>query len=314
MYMYIYIHTLCFIYVLRIGPVLSAMTWRSPWRTRLEHPARSTTWRPCNPDGRRHPDGRRPPLHPVEKGPQYTGMHRPCAGVLVGMHPRVPGYPSIYGCMPIWWGTPVNGNAFPYVGIPIHVGMSSHIQRNLIIWGCLPMYLSTHGNASPCTGMPQYMDMHSHMLGYSNIWELMVICCDIPTCKDAFPYTRVPQFMGMHPHLLEYTWACIPVCTGYPISNMLGYPNILEIPSQPNPTHANTTYIPPPPIRMHVFQVAPPLCHRTYLKYSGGIIFSRAKLPLPKSEHVEPGPKAGDWKSGQPHKADQLMEMPALCG
>ena len=43
------------------------------------------------------------------------------------MHPHIMGYPGICECIPIYWGTPVYGNASPYIGVPQHLGM--HILR-----------------------------------------------------------------------------------------------------------------------------------------------------------------------------------------
>ena len=64
--------------------------------------------------------------------PQYKGMHSrmmgypstwetsPYIGVpqYMEMHPHIRGYPSVWGCVPIFWGTPVHGDASPYIGIP----------------------------------------------------------------------------------------------------------------------------------------------------------------------------------------------------
>jgi hypothetical protein len=44
----------------------------------------------------------------------------------VVMHPRILVYPSIWECIPICWGNPAYGNAFPYMTV-----------RYPCVWGCI---------------------------------------------------------------------------------------------------------------------------------------------------------------------------------
>jgi hypothetical protein len=41
------------------------------------------------------------------------------------------------------WGTPVYGFAFLYTEVPQHVGMHSHLLGYPSIWGCIPIYWGT---------------------------------------------------------------------------------------------------------------------------------------------------------------------------
>jgi hypothetical protein len=62
----------------------------------------------------------------VEEG--WSGSGVASGGVGWGMHSHILGRPRIWDCIPIYWGTPVYGNAFPhFVGMPRNMGMHPHI-------------------------------------------------------------------------------------------------------------------------------------------------------------------------------------------
>ena len=50
------------------------------------------------------------------------------------------GCPSIWECLPIYWATPLYGNAVPYTGAPQCMGMHSHILGFPSTWECSPIY------------------------------------------------------------------------------------------------------------------------------------------------------------------------------
>ena len=45
----------------------------------------------------------------------------------MGLHSHVLGNPSIWECIPIHWGAPVSGTAFPYSGVAQYMGRHSQI-------------------------------------------------------------------------------------------------------------------------------------------------------------------------------------------
>jgi hypothetical protein len=118
-------------------------------------------------------------------------------------YPRILGYSSIWGCIPIYWGIPapytwgitIYGDAFPYIWVPHYMGMYSHILG--YPWG-IPVY----EDASPHIGVPHYMCMHSQILGYPSTWGCIPIYRGIPVYEDACPHIWVPNYMGMHSHIL----------------------------------------------------------------------------------------------------------------
>ena len=89
------------------------------------------------------------------------------------------GVPYIWGCMPIYRNTTINGDgspctgvpqwdASPCIGVPQHIGMHTstqtypsahpHTLGYPVIWRCITIYRSTtmNGDGSPCTGKPQW--------------------------------------------------------------------------------------------------------------------------------------------------------------
>jgi hypothetical protein len=66
-------------------------------------------------------------------------------------------YPSILECIPMYWGTPIFGNASSYNGAPKCMGMHSHIIGHPNIWGCIIINWDTpvYGDASPCARVPR---------------------------------------------------------------------------------------------------------------------------------------------------------------
>ena len=67
------------------------------------------------------------------------------------------GYPGIWDCVPINWGTPIYSDA-----------LHSHILRYPSIW-----------------------EMHSRMLGYPTLWECTPTCGGTPAYGNAFPYIGI---------------------------------------------------------------------------------------------------------------------------
>jgi hypothetical protein len=50
------------------------------------------------------------------------------------------GYPSIWACISIYWGTPVYLDAFPYIGVDHCRGMHPRIRGYPSISGCIHIY------------------------------------------------------------------------------------------------------------------------------------------------------------------------------
>ena len=110
------------------------------------------------------------------------------------MHPLILGYPSLWECICICWGTPVHWDA-------------SHILGYPSTWVCIRIYRATpvHGDAFRYIG--------------ASTWGCIPIYWGAPVYEGACPYTGVAQYMGTHPRILGYpsTWGCIPVSWGSPV-------------------------------------------------------------------------------------------------
>jgi hypothetical protein len=84
-------------------------------------------------------------------------------------HPHKFGYLRMWGCIPIYWGTPVYGDASLYMGVPQYMGI------------CIPIQWGT----------PVYGDMHPHTLGHPSIWGCIPMYWGTPIYGDASPYIVV---------------------------------------------------------------------------------------------------------------------------
>jgi hypothetical protein len=113
-------------------------------------------------------------------------------------------YPSIWGCIPINWGTPIHGSAFPYIGEPQCMGMHFQILGCPSALECISIYWGTpvFGNTCPflCALTPAYMGMHSHLEGcpkfmgkHSHILGAPVDGNGFPYNGNAFPHTGCPS-------------------------------------------------------------------------------------------------------------------------
>ena len=84
---------------------------------------------------------------PYIRVPRYMGMHlQTLVPQYLGMHPHIPGYSSIWGCIPIYWGIPVFGDQSPYARVPRYIGMHPRILGcprvgYPSILGCIPISL-----------------------------------------------------------------------------------------------------------------------------------------------------------------------------
>ena len=83
--------------------------------------------------------------------------------------------PPIWGCVPIYPGTP-------------YVGMYPCTLRYPVIRERIPMYLGApaFGNMLLYTGVAQYVRLYPHTLGYPNIWECIPINYGTRACGDIF--------------------------------------------------------------------------------------------------------------------------------
>ena len=93
--------------------------------------------------------------------------------------------------------------------------MHSHIMGYSRTWGCIPMYWGSpvYIDAFPYTGAPQCVGMHSHILGYTSIWECKSIYWGTPVYGNAFPNTGVLQLTGNKPrHKNLRCFQCLGVC------------------------------------------------------------------------------------------------------
>jgi hypothetical protein len=121
----------------------------------------------------------------------------------MGMHPHILRRPNIWGCIPIYQGSPTYVYNLPDVD-----AKDASLLGCPRIWECI--HLEVH--ASTYTGVFQYMGMHPHVLGHPT-----------PSYVYNLPKTivRIPLrflYMGMHSHILRYPrmCGCIPIYWGIP--------------------------------------------------------------------------------------------------
>jgi hypothetical protein len=121
----------------------------------------------------------------------------------MGMHPHIIGHPNIWGCILIYWDTPVYGDASPCARVPQYIRMHSQTMGHPNMWGCILIYWDT-------PRVPQYMGVRPHIVGHPSIWECIPIYSNtlsiwgcIPTYwdtsifGDTSPHTGVPQYTGI---------------------------------------------------------------------------------------------------------------------
>ena len=146
----------------------------------------------CNTTNNNTTNKNNTPTTPLQQQQQqHTKQIRATARISTTKAPPIThalGYPSTLGCIPIYWGTLINGHAFPNAGVPKYVGMHPHILAYSSVRGCIAIYLC-NPVVPMCWGTP--VDGHaSRYTGAPHIWEGMPIYWSPMTTNLMSPWPR----------------------------------------------------------------------------------------------------------------------------